>query len=64
MSGVGGNVGVLLTTDGAVVVDTMTFPRQGNAVLRRIHELTAKPVAAIVNTHYHTSSISGSRSTA
>ena len=30
--GLGGNVGVLKTNDGAVVVDTMTFPIQGERI--------------------------------
>jgi glyoxylase-like metal-dependent hydrolase (beta-lactamase superfamily II) len=53
LSGVGGNVAVLVTDAGVVVVDTMTFVRQGNTILARIHELTDKPVAAILNTHWH-----------
>jgi glyoxylase-like metal-dependent hydrolase (beta-lactamase superfamily II) len=51
--GLGGNVGVLATRDGAVVVDTMTFRNQG----ARIHELAERlgggPVQAVINTHYH-----------
>jgi glyoxylase-like metal-dependent hydrolase (beta-lactamase superfamily II) len=53
LTGIGGNVGVLRTTQGAVVVDTMTFPRQGREILDKAVELTGKPVAAIFNTHYH-----------
>lgn len=50
--GLGGNVGVLRTDEGSVVVDTMAFRLQG----RRIRELAddlAGPPRAIVNTHYH-----------
>jgi glyoxylase-like metal-dependent hydrolase (beta-lactamase superfamily II) len=50
--GQGGNVGVLRTDEGAVIVDTMTFRLQG----RRIRELAddlAGPPLAIINTHYH-----------
>jgi glyoxylase-like metal-dependent hydrolase (beta-lactamase superfamily II) len=50
--GRGGNVGVLRTDEGAVIVDTMTFRLQG----RRIRELAddlAGPPQAIINTHYH-----------
>jgi glyoxylase-like metal-dependent hydrolase (beta-lactamase superfamily II) len=53
MTGMGGNVGVLVTDEGVVVVDTMTFVRQGNTILARIRELTDKPVMAVINTHYH-----------
>jgi glyoxylase-like metal-dependent hydrolase (beta-lactamase superfamily II) len=51
--GFGGNVGVLRTDRGGVVVDTMTFRTQGV----RLHELAERlgggPVQAIANTHYH-----------
>jgi cyclase len=53
LSGVGGNVGVLATDEGVVVVDTMTFVRQGEAILERIGRLTDERVMAILNTHYH-----------
>jgi glyoxylase-like metal-dependent hydrolase (beta-lactamase superfamily II) len=53
LTGVGGNVGVLATSEGVVVVDTMTMVRQGGAILARIRELTDQPVVAILNTHYH-----------
>src|SRR5258705_1939271 len=53
LTGVGGNCTVLVTTEGVVVVDTMTFVRQGTRILARIQELTDKPVVAILNTHYH-----------
>jgi len=53
LSGVGGNTTVLRTGAGVVVIDTMTFVRQGAAILATIHELTDEPVVAILNTHYH-----------
>lgn len=53
MSGVGGNVGVLVTDEGVAVVDTMTFVRQGDAIRARIREITDQPVVAVINTHYH-----------
>jgi glyoxylase-like metal-dependent hydrolase (beta-lactamase superfamily II) len=53
LRGVGGNVGVLVTSAGVVVVDTMTFPRQGSAILARLREITTQPVVMILNTHYH-----------
>ncbi len=52
ISGLGGNVGVLRTDQGAVVVDTMTFRTQGARILEKSDEL-AGPIQAIVNTHYH-----------
>jgi len=53
LTGVGGNVGVLVTGAGVVVVDTMTFARQGDAIEKKIAELTDQPIVAILNTHYH-----------
>ena len=51
--GAGGNVGVLATDAGAVVVDTLTFRMQGDRVRERAEELGGGPVQAILNTHYH-----------
>ncbi len=53
LSGAGGNVGVLSTAEGAVVVDTMTFRFQGRQIRELAEELAGGPVQAIVNTHYH-----------
>jgi cyclase len=49
----GGNVGVLRTGAGAVVVDTMTFALQGERIRELAQELTGEEVVAIINTHYH-----------
>ena len=49
----GGNVGVLATQQGAVVVDTMTFRSQGARILKLAEQVGRGPVQAIVNTHYH-----------
>ena len=51
--GLGGNVGVLSTDRGAVVVDTMTFRTQGTRILEVAEQLAGGPVQAVVNTHYH-----------
>src|SRR5690554_6800576 len=53
LSGLGGNVGVLRSDRGAVVVDTMSFRMQGERIRERVEELTGQPVAVILNTHYH-----------
>jgi glyoxylase-like metal-dependent hydrolase (beta-lactamase superfamily II) len=53
VTGLGGNVGVLRTNDGAVIVDTMSFPMQGDRIADLARELTGKPVAIVINTHYH-----------
>ena len=53
ISGWGGNVAVLRTGAGAVVVDTMTFRMQGQEIRELAEDLGGGPVTAIVNTHYH-----------
>jgi glyoxylase-like metal-dependent hydrolase (beta-lactamase superfamily II) len=52
-TGVGGNVGVLVTPEGVAVVDTMSFVRQGETIRARIREITQRPIVAVLNTHYH-----------
>ena len=52
--GLGGNVGVLRTGKGSVVVDTMTLKSQGEVILAKARELTDEPIAMVINTHYHT----------
>jgi cyclase len=51
--GLGGNVGVLSTSEGTVVVDTMTFPLQGRRIRELAERLGGGATAALVNTHYH-----------
>ena len=53
LSGVGGNVGVLLTPEGVAVVDTMMLVGQGRAIQKHIRALTPQPIVAVLNTHYH-----------
>ncbi len=49
----GGNVAVLKTGEGAVVVDTMTFTMQGKIIRKMAEEMTGEPVVAVINSHYH-----------
>ncbi len=51
--GLGGNAGVLSTSDGTVIVDTMTLHYQGERIKEVAEELTGSPVKMIINTHYH-----------
>jgi cyclase len=51
--GVGGNVGVLATERGAVIVDSMTFRMQGARIREIAEKIGGGPVQAIINTHYH-----------
>jgi cyclase len=49
----GGNVGVLRTGEGTVIVDTMTFSMQGKVIREMAQEITGEPVVMIINSHYH-----------
>jgi cyclase len=51
--GFGSNVGVLETSEGAVVVDTMTFQLQGREIRDKAEELGGGPARVVINTHYH-----------
>lgn len=51
--GAGGNVAVLATADGAVIVDTLTLRMQGVRVREQAEKLGRGPVQALFNTHYH-----------
>lgn len=53
LQGLGGNVAVLRTDDGAVVVDTMTFRMQGQRIREQAEQLGGGPVRLVVDTHYH-----------
>jgi cyclase len=51
--GAGGNVGVLGTAAGSVVVDTMTFRLQGARIRELAESLAGGPTRAVINSHYH-----------
>ncbi len=51
--GLGGNVGVLRTERGAVVVDTMTFRLQGERIRELAEQAGGGPPRVVINTHYH-----------
>lgn len=51
--GLGGNVGVLRSDRGSVIVDTMSFRVQGEEIRKLAEQLTGREVEVIVNTHYH-----------
>lgn len=53
LQGAGGNVGVLRTAAGAVVVDSMTFRFQGKEIREKAEEIGGAPVQALLNTHWH-----------
>ena len=51
--GAGGNVAILNSSEGAVVVDSMTLKYQGKRLKDLAVSLTGKPVVMLINTHYH-----------
>ncbi|HEY8153506.1 MAG TPA: MBL fold metallo-hydrolase [Myxococcota bacterium] len=51
--GLGGNVGVLATGRGAVIVDSMTFRMQGAHIRELAEKVGRGPTQAIINTHFH-----------
>ena len=51
--GFGGNVGVLGTEHGVVIVDTMTFVAQGRRIRDLAERIGGGPTQAVINTHYH-----------
>lgn len=53
LTGLGGNVGVLATSEGVVIVDTMTFLLQGRRIRERAEALAKGPVQLVINSHYH-----------
>lgn len=53
LRGFGGNVAVLRTDAGTVIVDTMTLPLQGARIRDIARDLTGADTALLINTHYH-----------
>jgi len=51
--GMGGNVGVLRTERGSLIVDTMTFRMQGERIREEAERLTGREASVVLNTHYH-----------
>jgi glyoxylase-like metal-dependent hydrolase (beta-lactamase superfamily II) len=47
------NTGIIVGDDGVLVADTQATPAMAQDVIRRIREVTDKPVKYVVLTHYH-----------
>src|SRR6267154_3765733 len=52
IEGDGGNVAVLVTTEGVILVDDK-FDRDHDAIMASIKSVTNQPVKYILSTHYH-----------
>jgi cyclase len=50
--GNGGNVGVLVTDEGVILVDNK-FEEDFEGILTQVKSVTAKPVKYVINTHHH-----------
>jgi glyoxylase-like metal-dependent hydrolase (beta-lactamase superfamily II) len=47
------NAGFVITDEGVVVIDALGSPALGDALLKAIRAITAKPVRRVILTHYH-----------
>lgn len=57
-SGRGGNIGVIITDDGVVVIDTQ-YEDTAPAIVEQIGTLTDQPIRYIINTHIHGDHVGG-----
>ena len=57
---VSNNMGIIVTRDGVIVIDTGTSPDIGNALLTEVKKLSDKPIKYVIYTHYHYDHINGS----
>lgn len=51
--------GVILTPEGAIVVDTLPFPQETKELLAFVRERSGKGVRYVVNTHFHADHVYG-----
>jgi glyoxylase-like metal-dependent hydrolase (beta-lactamase superfamily II) len=51
--------GIVLTSEGTIVIDTLPFPQETQAMLDFITERSKGPVRYVINTHYHSDHTNG-----
>ena len=51
--------GIILTSEGTIVIDTLPFPKETRAMLAFITERSKGPVRYVINTHYHSDHTNG-----
>ena len=51
--------GLILTDEGAILIDTLAFPKETRAIRRFVEERLRQPVLYVVNTHYHADHTTG-----
>ena len=52
VNGVGGNVGVRVTSEGVILIDDK-FPRNVDGIREQVRSVTDQPIRYVVNTHHH-----------
>jgi len=57
----GPNAGLILTTDGAIVVDTLVTPAWARSFLAKIRKITQAPIKYAIITHYHSDHFFGNQ---
>ena len=53
------NAGVIITDEGVVVFDALGTPSLADLLLRKIREVTDKPIVRVISSHYHADHIYG-----
>src|SRR5690606_35294256 len=53
------NTGVIIGDDAVMVIDTQATPAMAQDVIRRIREVTDKPIKYVVRSHYHAVQVLG-----
>jgi glyoxylase-like metal-dependent hydrolase (beta-lactamase superfamily II) len=53
------NTGIIIGDDGVMVIDTQATPDMAQDVIRRIREITDKPIKYVVLSHYHAVRVMG-----
>jgi cyclase len=51
--------GIILTSEGTIVIDTLPFPQETREMLAFIAERSQGPVRYVINTHYHSDHTNG-----
>jgi glyoxylase-like metal-dependent hydrolase (beta-lactamase superfamily II) len=59
VSGMGGNISFLITSEGVIVVDAGNLPRDGAKVVSLVSEITNQPIKFLVYTHCHGDHVGG-----
>jgi glyoxylase-like metal-dependent hydrolase (beta-lactamase superfamily II) len=59
VSGMGGNIAFLVTTEGVIVVDSGNLPRDGERIVSMVAEKTSLPIKYLIYTHCHGDHVGG-----